>query len=121
MAIAGNHSLQLTEEPKIVTWPEMHYVYVEAVGPFMTSAPEAWGQLHKLTDAIAEHNKITGYTSAWGWTAAKFMALCRRIGCGSARRSSRGRGVHALQRREIQPVHFDWAICRSAGCISPSV
>jgi effector-binding domain-containing protein len=65
MAIAGKHSLQLTEEPEIVTWPEMYYVFVEKIGPFLSSAPEAWGQLHKLTDAIAEHNKITGYTSLY--------------------------------------------------------
>ncbi|HTU51317.1 MAG TPA: GyrI-like domain-containing protein [Acidobacteriaceae bacterium] len=65
MAIAKAESMKLTQEPETVTWPEMHYVYVEAVGPFMTSAPEAWGQLHKLTDEIAEHNKITGYTSLY--------------------------------------------------------
>ncbi|HEY1801170.1 MAG TPA: GyrI-like domain-containing protein [Terriglobales bacterium] len=57
--------MKLTQEPEIVTWPEMHYVFVEKVGPFMTSAPEAWQQLHKVTDAIAEHNKITGHTSLY--------------------------------------------------------
>jgi effector-binding domain-containing protein len=57
--------MKLTQESETVTWPEMHYVFVEKIGPFQTSAPEAWGQLHKLTDAIAEHNKITGYTSLY--------------------------------------------------------
>jgi effector-binding domain-containing protein len=57
--------MKLTQEPEIVTWPEMNYVFVEKIGPFMTSAPEAWQQLHKVTDAIAEHNKITGYTSLY--------------------------------------------------------
>lgn len=57
--------MKLTEEAEIVTWPEMHYVFVEKIGPFMTSAPEAWQQLHKLTGAIAEHNKVTGYTSLY--------------------------------------------------------
>jgi effector-binding domain-containing protein len=57
--------MNLTQEPEIVTWPELNYVFVEKVGPFMTSAPEAWQQLHKVTDAIAEHNKITGYTSLY--------------------------------------------------------
>jgi effector-binding domain-containing protein len=57
--------MQLTQEPEIVTWPEVHYVFIEKIGPFQTSAPEAWGQLHKLTTAIAEHNKITGYTSLY--------------------------------------------------------
>ena len=57
--------MKLTQEPEIVTWPEMHYVFIEKIGPFQTSAPEAWGQMHQVTDAIAEHNKITGYTSLY--------------------------------------------------------
>jgi effector-binding domain-containing protein len=57
--------MKLTQQPEIVTWPEMHYVFVEKVGPFQTSAPEAWNQLHSATDAISEHNKITGYTSLY--------------------------------------------------------
>ena len=57
--------MKLTQEPEIVTWPEIHYVFVEKIGPFQTSAPEAWQQLHKLTAAISEHNKITGYTSLY--------------------------------------------------------
>ena len=57
--------MKLTENPETVTWPEMNYVFVEKIGPFMTSAPEAWQQLHKVTDAIAEHNQITGYTSLY--------------------------------------------------------
>ena len=54
--------MELTQEPEVVTWPEMHYVFIEKVGPFQTTAQEAWGQLCTVTDAIAEHNKITGYT-----------------------------------------------------------
>ena len=57
--------MKLTQEPEIVTWSEMHYVFVEKIGPFMTSAPEASRPLHKLTEAIAEHNTITGYTSLY--------------------------------------------------------
>jgi predicted transcriptional regulator YdeE len=57
--------MKLTHEPETVTWPEMHYVFVEKIGPFQSSAPEAWQQLHKVTDAIAERNKITGYTSLY--------------------------------------------------------
>lgn len=57
--------MNLTQEPEIVTWPEIHYVFVEKIGPFQTTAPEAWQQLHKVTSAISEHNKITGYTSLY--------------------------------------------------------
>ena len=31
--------MKLTQEPETVTWPEMHYVFVEEIGPFQTSAP----------------------------------------------------------------------------------
>lgn len=57
--------MNLTQEPEIVTWPEIHYVFVEKIGPFQTTAPEAWQELHKVTSAISEHNKITGYTSLY--------------------------------------------------------
>jgi DNA gyrase inhibitor GyrI len=57
--------MQLTIEPDLVTWPETHYVFVEETGPFQTSAPQAWQQVHRLTPAIAEHNAITGYMSLY--------------------------------------------------------
>ncbi|HEX4021552.1 MAG TPA: GyrI-like domain-containing protein [Acidobacteriaceae bacterium] len=57
--------MQLTEEPEIVTWPEIHYVFIEKIGPFQESAPQAWQSLHPLVPAIAEHNEITGYTSLY--------------------------------------------------------
>lgn len=57
--------MNLTQEPTTVTWPETHYVFIEKVGPFMSTAPEAWTGLHALVPAIAEHNQITGYTSLY--------------------------------------------------------
>ena len=57
--------MNLTETPQIVTWPEMHYVFLEKIGPFQNTAPAAWGTLHKSVPAISEHNKITGYTSLY--------------------------------------------------------
>jgi DNA gyrase inhibitor GyrI len=65
MSTAKGKALQLTEKPEIVTWPETHYVYLEKIGPFQDTAPQAWNELHKLVPAIAEHNKITGYTSLY--------------------------------------------------------
>jgi hypothetical protein len=56
---------QLTEEPEVVHWPEMHYVFIEKTGPFMQSAPQAWQEFHKITPAIEEHNAITGYMSLY--------------------------------------------------------
>lgn len=65
MALTERKFVQLTEMPDVVTWPEKQYVFVEKVGPFMTNAPQAWQELHKLIPAIAEHNSITGYFSLY--------------------------------------------------------
>jgi effector-binding domain-containing protein len=57
--------MNLTQEPEIVTWPQTHYVFIEKVGPFQNTAPQAWQTVHKLVPKISEHNKITGYTSLY--------------------------------------------------------
>ena len=74
MSTAKGKALQLTEKPEIVTWPETHYVYLEKIGPFQDTAPQAWQELHKLTPTIAEHNKITGYTSLYKVAAKIYRA-----------------------------------------------
>lgn len=65
MAVAEGKTMQLTETPDVVTWPEKHYVFVEKVGPFMTNAPQAWQELHQQIPAIAGNNTITGYFSLY--------------------------------------------------------
>lgn len=57
--------MKLTETPEVVTWPQMHYIFVEKVGPFMESAPQAWQALHAATPEVEKHNTITGYTSLY--------------------------------------------------------
>lgn len=57
--------MSLNEHPEIVTWPEMHYVYVERVGPFMENAGAAWQQAHGLVAALSENNNITGYMALY--------------------------------------------------------
>jgi effector-binding domain-containing protein len=57
--------VNLTETPEIVEWPKTHYVYVEKIGPFQTTAPEAWQSLHSSVSRIAQHNQITGYWSLY--------------------------------------------------------
>lgn len=57
--------MKLTETPEIVTWPRMHYIFIEKTGPFMQSAPQAWQALHALTPEVQKHNAITGYTSLY--------------------------------------------------------
>ena len=43
----------------------LDYVFVEKVGPFQKTAPQAWNNLHKFVSKISENNKITGYTSLY--------------------------------------------------------
>jgi hypothetical protein len=57
--------MNLNENPDIITWPETHYLYIEKIGPFQNTAPEAWGALHPVVAQIAEHNQIKGYASVY--------------------------------------------------------
>jgi len=57
--------MNLTEVPEIVTWPEIHYIFIEKIGPFQNNAPQAWQNVHQLVPRILQHNKITGYTSLY--------------------------------------------------------
>jgi effector-binding domain-containing protein len=56
-------TLNLTQQPESVTRPSIHYVFIEKIGPFQNTAPQAWQELHRLVPGIAEHNQITGYLS----------------------------------------------------------
>ena len=57
--------MNLTEEPEIVNWPETHYVFLERIGPFMKTAPQAWQDLRALEFLISERNQITGAMSLY--------------------------------------------------------
>lgn len=57
--------MNFTENPEYVIWPEMHYVFVEKIGPFMQNAGAAWQQAHPLIPALLENNKITGYMALY--------------------------------------------------------
>jgi DNA gyrase inhibitor GyrI len=57
--------MKLTEEPELVNWPETHYVFLQKIGPFMETAPQAWQNLHQLVPRISEHNQVTGYMSLY--------------------------------------------------------
>jgi effector-binding domain-containing protein len=66
--------MKLTEAPEIVTWPETRYVFIEKIGPFQETAPQAWQDLHQLVPGISEHNKITGYMSLYKVAAKIYRA-----------------------------------------------
>ena len=65
MSTTKAESMKLTQEPEIITWPETHYGFIEKIGPFQNTAPQAWQELHKLTPGISEHNRIIGYMSLY--------------------------------------------------------
>ena len=65
MATPQKAPIRVTQDPEIVTWPETHYVFVEKVGPFQNTAPQAWNEVHPLVARISEHNKVTGYMSLY--------------------------------------------------------
>lgn len=57
--------MNLTQEPQLIQWTETHYIFIEKIGPFSTNAPQAWQAAHAFVPAIAQHNRITGYTSLY--------------------------------------------------------
>lgn len=66
--------MSLNEQPEVITWPEMHYVFVERIGPFMETAGKAWQEAHALAPALEGHNKITGYLSLYKAAAKIYRA-----------------------------------------------
>jgi DNA gyrase inhibitor GyrI len=65
MATPKSSFMKLTETPEIVNWPETHYAFIEKIGRFQDTAPQAWQTMHQLAPTISEHNKITGYISLY--------------------------------------------------------
>jgi predicted transcriptional regulator YdeE len=65
MAEAKNAILPLTTTPETTLLPEKHYVFIEKVGPFMTNAPQAWQDVHKLIPELVKQYTITGYFSLY--------------------------------------------------------
>jgi len=57
--------VSLNEHPEAVIWPEMHYVFVEKIGPFMENAGKAWQEAHPLEPALTRNNKVTGYMALY--------------------------------------------------------
>lgn len=65
MATPRREAIKLTPDPDIVNWPETHYIFIEKIGPFQNTAPDAWQNLHQLVPRLSEHNRITGYVSLY--------------------------------------------------------
>jgi effector-binding domain-containing protein len=57
--------MNLTEDPQTVTWPKIHYAFLERVGPFETNAMQAWADFVPSIPKIAEHNQIKAVLSLY--------------------------------------------------------
>jgi DNA gyrase inhibitor GyrI len=57
--------MNLTQEPEVVNFPSTHYVFVEKIGPFMNTAPQAWNSAHTFVPELSKKNQITGYLSLY--------------------------------------------------------
>ena len=117
MSTAKGTAMQLTQQPEIVTWPETHYVYLEKIGPFQDTAPQAWQEVHKLIPAISEHNKITAYTSLY-----KVGPKIYRAGVSVEAEPQNlpgGPAIRKIQGRQVQPFCFNGTIFKSARSLRP--
>jgi len=57
--------MSLNEEAQIVTWPETHYVCIQAEGPFQQTAPLSWQRVHTAVPALRERYAIKGFMSLY--------------------------------------------------------
>jgi predicted transcriptional regulator YdeE len=55
----------LNEEPQFIIWPETHFLFVEGIGPFMTSAPQSWQKFHMHLLVLRAQYTITGFMSLY--------------------------------------------------------
>ncbi len=57
--------MNLTQEPEAVNFSTTHYVFVEKIGPFQNTAPQAWQSAHTFVPELSKKNQITGYMSLY--------------------------------------------------------
>jgi predicted transcriptional regulator YdeE len=57
--------MNLIQVPGTVTWPKMHYIYIEKIGPFQETAAPAWQALRANEAHIAPASQITARLSQY--------------------------------------------------------
>ena len=57
--------MHVTVTPVKITWPKIHYVYIEKIGPFKETAPACWHELQALLPEFRSINKITNFLSLY--------------------------------------------------------
>jgi predicted transcriptional regulator YdeE len=70
-------TVNLTQEPETVTFPEAHYVFIERIGNIPANAPQTWHTVEKFAPVLMQQNQITGaaafYKPAKGIYRAGFL------------------------------------------------
>lgn len=66
--------MDLTEVPEMMSWPPTYYVYVEKVGPFVVTAPQAWGEAHAIVPELTLRNRVAGYMSLYKMWSKTYRA-----------------------------------------------
>ena len=111
--------MNLTVNPEIVTRPEAHYVFLERVGPFLKTAPQAWQDLHRLAPAISKHNQITGAMALYKIGPKIFRAGFSLSS--SAAKVAAGCSIHPIGGWQVQSLRFDRGLFEFARSIGPRV
>lgn len=67
-------TLQLTNEPETVHWPESHFVFVERVGNIAQNAQQAWKAVEAYMPEVAAKNQIIGAAALYKTEAGIYRA-----------------------------------------------
>ena len=57
--------MKLTTSKDLTQFPQIHYIFVEEVGPFEKTAQAAWGKVHQHLDKMMAENKLTKVMSLY--------------------------------------------------------
>jgi DNA gyrase inhibitor GyrI len=71
--------MNLIEKPEPVIFPATHLAFIERQGPFMSTAPKAWQDLHALRPQLAAHNEIIGWLALYKPDARQLYRACAML------------------------------------------
>lgn len=67
-------TINLTQEPETIDFPQAHYVFVERVGNIPANAPQAWKTVEPYAAKLAPKNQITGAAAFYKPTQGIYRA-----------------------------------------------
>lgn len=66
--------MKLTETPDYVTWPEMHYIFAERIGPIPQNAPLTWQEFYRSLPQLRASSPIMGFLSLYNMSTQVYRA-----------------------------------------------